>query len=648
MAITFRSLKGTAITHAELDQNFREFIYSGSVSGSDLILYRSQSDEPELVIPLVKSSGPLGAVNLTAPGDTFTGSHDFKYDQVQQNLFLTGSLIQDGDQYVNGTIYARQFRTTLVSASIIYQSGSTKFGDSADDQHNFLGYVNVVGNVVATNDIDAGNNMTVGSNLTVTDTIQSSTIIGDSISGSSIHGFGDTVAFSSSVDARLDAAEAFSSSLNDTFATDAELSAVSSSLKSTVNTVSSSLQSSISNAITKAETELNTSSSAITTAFTNADSTLSSNLTTAYTNADAAITSALTTAYQNADTALSSTLTTAYQNADTALSSSALAAYVKKTGDIINGNLTITGNLEIQGTQTSINSTNLVVSDKLISIASGSTTTTAADGAGIHVSGANALFTYDSINNRWESNIPISASIVGQIAGTVTSASHALVADTALSIDYSDVTNTPTIPTVPTNVSAFTNDAGYTTFDGAYSSLSGTPTIPTNNNQLTNGAGYITSYDITTQTDPKYLRSNATDTASGVITFSNTTASTSTTTGAVKVTGGVGIGGALFVGGDVTAFASSDERLKDNVTPISNAIDKVNQIGGYEFDWNSNSSHSGHDVGVLAQEIEKVLPEIVATREDGYKAVRYEKIVALLIEAVKEQQLQIDELKSRL
>ena len=52
-----------------------------------------------------------------------------------------------------------------------------------------------------------------------------------------------------------------------------------------------------------------------------------------------------------------------------------------------------------------------------------------------------------------------------------------------------------------------------------YSSLTNTPTIPTNNNQLTNGAGYITSFDITTQTDPKYLRSNAADTAAGSITF---------------------------------------------------------------------------------------------------------------------------------
>jgi hypothetical protein len=109
----------------------------------------------------------------------------------------------------------------------------------------------------------------------------------------------------------------------------------------------------------------------------------------------------------------------------------------------------------------------------------------------------------------------------------------------------------------------------------------------------------------------------------------------------------VTITGELRATGDVIAYYSSDERLKDNITPISNALDKVKQIGGYEFDWNDKqSTYEGHDVGVIAQEIEAVLPELVTTRDNGYKAVKYEKIIALLIEAIKEQQRQIDELKS--
>ena len=112
--------------------------------------------------------------------------------------------------------------------------------------------------------------------------------------------------------------------------------------------------------------------------------------------------------------------------------------------------------------------------------------------------------------------------------------------------------------------------------------------------------------------------------------------------------------GKITATNDVVAFASSDKRFKDNIIPISNALEKIKQVSGVEFDWRPLTeeqkiwihSNEGHDIGVIAQEIEEILPEIVTTRENGYKAVRYEKIVALLIEAIKEQQIQIDQLKN--
>jgi hypothetical protein len=106
--------------------------------------------------------------------------------------------------------------------------------------------------------------------------------------------------------------------------------------------------------------------------------------------------------------------------------------------------------------------------------------------------------------------------------------------------------------------------------------------------------------------------------------------------------------GRIDASNDVVAFSTSDIRFKTNITPISGALEKITQIGGYEFDWIPNQEHhgfEGHDVGVIAQEIEKVLPEVIKERNSGYKAVKYEKIVPLLIEAIKEQQKQIDELK---
>ncbi len=118
---------------------------------------------------------------------------------------------------------------------------------------------------------------------------------------------------------------------------------------------------------------------------------------------------------------------------------------------------------------------------------------------------------------------------------------------------------------------------------------------------------------------------------------------------------GVGTAGSATAGeiratNDVTAFYSSDERLKENITPIQNPIEKLMAINGVTFDWKEGfdevHSHKGADTGVIAQQIEAIgLPEIVTTRENGFKAVKYEKLNALLIEGFKAQQNEINELK---
>ena len=138
---------------------------------------------------------------------------------------------------------------------------------------------------------------------------------------------------------------------------------------------------------------------------------------------------------------------------------------------------------------------------------------------------------------------------------------------------------------------------------------------------------------------------------SNILTVTNSTATNATDTGALVVTGGVGIGGALNVGGDVVAYASSDERLKDNIELISNPIEKVQSLKGVTWDWNDNADElqqSLPNVGVIAQDVEKVLPQLVTDRDNGFKGVDYAKLTGLLIEAIKDQQKQIDELKSKL
>ena len=114
-----------------------------------------------------------------------------------------------------------------------------------------------------------------------------------------------------------------------------------------------------------------------------------------------------------------------------------------------------------------------------------------------------------------------------------------------------------------------------------------------------------------------------------------------------------GTTGEIRATNNVTAYYSSDERLKDNVQTIENALNKISQIRGVEFDWNNlQEPEDGyfvrkHDIGVIAQEVEKVLPEVVGTRKDGIKAVKYDRLVPLLIEAIKELKAEIDNLKGK-
>jgi cytoskeletal protein CcmA (bactofilin family) len=110
------------------------------------------------------------------------------------------------------------------------------------------------------------------------------------------------------------------------------------------------------------------------------------------------------------------------------------------------------------------------------------------------------------------------------------------------------------------------------------------------------------------------------------------------------------VAGRIDASNDVVAFSTSDKRLKENIQPIENALDKLDKIGGYTFDWNDQveiHGYKGHDIGVIAQEIEEILPEIVTTRDNGYKAVKYEKIVPFLIQCIKELKDEIRDLKSQ-
>tara|TARA_B110000977_G_C10753548_1_gene367852 strand:+ start:17 stop:604 length:588 start_codon:yes stop_codon:yes gene_type:complete len=105
----------------------------------------------------------------------------------------------------------------------------------------------------------------------------------------------------------------------------------------------------------------------------------------------------------------------------------------------------------------------------------------------------------------------------------------------------------------------------------------------------------------------------------------------------------------LFDSGNMTIAGTltqnSDVRLKENIKPIESALDKVKQMQGVEF---NKINSSTKEIGVVAQEIEKIIPELVLEDKEGIKSVAYGNITAVLIEAIKEQQKQIEELKQQL
>jgi hypothetical protein len=98
---------------------------------------------------------------------------------------------------------------------------------------------------------------------------------------------------------------------------------------------------------------------------------------------------------------------------------------------------------------------------------------------------------------------------------------------------------------------------------------------------------------------------------------------------------------------------ASDRRFKDDITPIKNAAEIVESLEGVEYRWKQKEYSekqfpNGKNIGLIAQDVEKVIPSLVETDKEGYKSIDYTKISVLLIEAFKEQQKKIEELSNRI
>ena len=232
----------------------------------------------------------------------------------------------------------------------------------------------------------------------------------------------------------------------------------------------------------------------------------------------------------------------------------------------------------------------------------------------------------------------------GQMTGNITMSGSETVDGRDLSVDgakldgieasadVTDTTNVVAALTAGTNVTI----AG----DGTISSAH--PNISAASSSDNSGRTYI--QDITLDSDG-HVTGIATATETVVNTDTNTTYSAGN---------GLGLSGTQFymtgsysgsftASGNVTAY--SDEKLKDNIEPIENPIQKLKAIQGVTYNRNDIEGNPRH-TGVVAQQVERVLPEVVMTNDDGIKTVAYGNMVGLLIEAIKEQQDEIERLRA--
>ena len=141
----------------------------------------------------------------------------------------------------------------------------------------------------------------------------------------------------------------------------------------------------------------------------------------------------------------------------------------------------------------------------------------------------------------------------------------------------------------------------------------------------------------------------------GVVTITNNSQLSDTkdwqSGGAFVVTGDVGIGGDIVANGtgyfNGGSFSLSDQTLKTNIVEIDSALDKVSNLRGVYFNWiDTKKFNNKHQLGMIAQEVEAVVPELVDTSSSGIKSVNYAQITGLLIEAIKEQNNVIKGLKA--
>jgi hypothetical protein len=260
---------------------------------------------------------------------------------------------------------------------------------------------------------------------------------------------------------------------------------------------------------------------------------------------------------------------------------------------------------------------------------------------------SNVAGTGISVSSATGASTITNTGVTSAVAGNAIDVSGATGAVTISHADTSTAANLSA--TSRTYVSALTFDTyGHVT---GYST--GTESVTDTNTVTTNIAG--TGISVSSGTG------NSTISNTGVTSaVAGTGVSVSGATGAVTISigqsvatnatptfGNLTINGTITATGDITAFYTSDRRHKNNIQTITNALDKVKKLNGVTWEWNDDVNEvtkTTPTTGLIAQEVQAVLPQVVVERENGYLGLDYSKMMGLLVEAIKEQQIKIDNL----
>ena len=327
------------------------------------------------------------------------------------------------------------------------------------------------------------------------------------------------------------------------------------------------------------------------------------------------------------------------------------------------GDVVVTGNLTVNGTTTTVNSTVVSINDLNIILANNAATSSAADGAGLTVNGASATILYKHATTSWDFNK--TANFIGTVnaatiqASTIGNSGATLYGTlNSSSASQTNITSVGTLTGLTVSGNTFLTTSTGSVGIGTSSPIAQLHLNSTGYSAIYLGNNNSNGFHITKETTDNSFNIWSGTFGSGTNRFKIDSTGNSAFAGNVQIaslgigTAASGTSGEIRATNNVTAYYS-DDRLKTRLGNIDNALEKLISLNGFNYQPNDIAQALGYEikdeVGVSAQEVQKVLPSAVvpAPIDDKYLTVHYDRLIPLLIEAIKELTAKVERLEGK-